>query len=185
MALEVSFTLRWARRESSIIVRAQRFNKTSMGEKLFEGTLGGISVWLFLFERGSVVENTQTQRMFALTETVEINKACDNWVKSFKFSQEQLSQLRQPTVVTPWNRSQTHYQIFSQLLFQLKLVSIRSDALLADPRSDIMCWHQSVPLLSTSLWWDHHYTCSAYLDLANYTSFLQSLWSHCCKGSTK
>lgn len=59
-------------------MRAQRFNKTSMGEKLFEGTLGGISVWLFLFERGSVVENTQTQRMFALTETVEINKACDN-----------------------------------------------------------------------------------------------------------
>lgn len=68
---------------SSIIVRAQRFNKTLMGEKVFEETLDGKSVWLFFFsKRGSVVENTQTLSVFALTETVEITKACESCVKS-------------------------------------------------------------------------------------------------------
>lgn len=67
---------------SSIIVRAQRFNKTLMGEKVFEETLDGKSVWLFFSKRGSVVEKTQTQSVFALTETVEITKACESCVKS-------------------------------------------------------------------------------------------------------
>lgn len=53
-----------------------------MGEKVFEETLDGKSVWLFFSKRGSVVEKTQTQSVFALTETVEITKACESCVKS-------------------------------------------------------------------------------------------------------
>lgn len=160
-------TLHWARQGSSIIARAQRFNKTIRWIKVWEDSWWEIiPVGLLVYLERICCErqyahthtNTNSQSMFALTETPEITTACDSRVKRLWFSQEQPSQPQRTTCVPPWNHRQPLYQILSQLLFNPKLVSIRSDSLSTDSRSDLLTPGHST-LLSGILWW--YLTCNA------------------------